>query len=86
MDVGHFYFLSDKYFIDFPDKYLMRNHEMVNGVPHNRPCFYAFEDEKTGLYWMIPFSSRTAKFHQIYQHKIQMHAHCDTILFGDVLG
>ena len=30
MDVGHFYFLSDKYFIDFPDKYLMQNHEMVN--------------------------------------------------------
>lgn len=24
MDVGHFYFLSDKYFIDFPDKYLMQ--------------------------------------------------------------
>ena len=86
MDVGHFYFLSDKYFIAFPDKYLMQNHEMVNGVPHNRPCFYAFEDEKTGLYWMIPFSSRTAKFHQIYQHKIQKHGQCDTILFGDVLG
>lgn len=86
MDIGHFYFLSDQYFIDFPDQYLMQNHETVNGVLHGRPCFYAFKDDSTGLYWMIPFSSKTAKFRQIYQSKIQKYGQCDTILFGDVLG
>ncbi len=86
MDAGHFYFLTDQYFIDFPDKNLMRNHETINGVQHNRPCFFAFEDKTTGLYWMIPFSSKTKKFHDIYQNKIEQSGICDTILFGDVLG
>ena len=86
MDIGHFYFLSDQYFIDFPDQYLMQNHETVNGVRHDRPCFYAFKDGTTGLFWMIPFSSKTAKFRQIYQSKIQKYGKCDTLLFGDVLG
>lgn len=86
MDAGHFYFLTDQYFIDFPDKKLMQNHETINGVQHNRPCFFAFKDETTGLYWMIPFSSKTAKFHAIHQNKIKKFGKCDTILFGNVLG
>ena len=40
MDVGHFYFLSDKYFIDFPDKYLMQNHEEKVDL-HRYFCFFA---------------------------------------------
>lgn len=86
MDIGHFYFLEDQYFIDFPDSKLMQNREVVNGVAHDRPCFCAFRDSATGLYWMIPVSSRTAKFHDIYQHKVEKHGKCDTIVFGDVLG
>lgn len=86
METGHFYFLTDQYFIDFPDQNLMRNHESVRGTEHNRPCFCTFQDEATGLYWMIPFSSRTGKFRAVYQKKIEKHGKCDTILFGDVLG
>jgi hypothetical protein len=86
MVVGHFYYISDQYFIDFPDPYLMKNKEMVNGQPHNRPCFYTFLDEATGLYWLIPFSSQTAKFHDYYNKKIQKYGKCDTIVFGEVLG
>ena len=59
---------------------------MVNGQPHNRPCFYTFLDEATGLYWLIPFSSQTAKFHDYYNKKIQKYGKCDTIVFGEVLG
>lgn len=58
MEIGHFYYLNDQYFIDFPDTKLMQNKETINGQAHDRPCFYAFQDANTGLYWMIPFSSR----------------------------
>jgi hypothetical protein len=86
MNKGNFYFLNDQYFIDFPDRYLMKNKETVNGITHDRPCFYAFKDPNTSLYWMIPFSSRVAKFKDIYSKKIAKHGLCDTIVFGKVLG
>ena len=37
MNTGHFYYIGDQYFIDFPDDKLMRNKERVNGQPHDRP-------------------------------------------------
>ncbi len=86
MQAGYFYFLSDQYFIDFPDPYLMKNKETINGYEHNRPCFYAFYDSVSGLYWMIPFSSQVQKFKFHYDRKIQRHHRCDTIAFGYVLG
>ena len=86
MNVGHFYYLNDQYFIDFPDLYLMRNKEAVNGKVHDRPCFYAFLDQATGLYWMIPFSHDVQKFRTHYNKKMQKYGKCDTIDFGHVLG
>lgn len=82
MRAGHFYFIEDQYFIDFPDPFLMQN----RGPMHDRPCFYAFHDTSTGLYWMIPFSSRIEKFRAIYQNKVSRSGRCDTIDFGYVLG
>jgi len=78
MDTGCFYFLLDDYFLDFPDKYLMSNKD--------RPCFYSFYDDKTNIYWLIPFSSKVEKYKAIYQKKVSKYGKCDTILFGDVLG
>lgn len=86
MNVGHFYFLTDQYFVDFPDKQLMSNKESLNGDAHDRPCFCAFEDNKTGLFWMIPISSQLGKFKRIYQNKVNKRGSCDTIDFGHVLG
>lgn len=86
MVTGHFYFISDKYFMDFPDPFLMQNKETVNGQPHRRPCFYAFLDSDTGLYWLIPFSSKVSKFRKIYNRKTAGNRTCDTIIFGSVLG
>ena len=87
MDSGHFYFLNDQYFIDFPDQYLMQNKETINGQVHDRPCFYAFEDSShPGLFWFVPFSSQTNKFQRIYNSKIAKYHRCDTIVFGNVLG
>lgn len=46
MNAGHFYFIKDKYFRDFPDPYLMQN----RGPTHDRPCFYAFKDVATEIF------------------------------------
>lgn len=87
MNEKHFYFLDDRYFIDFPDDYLMKNKEIINGTVHDRPCFYAFKDHNNpDIYWMIPFSSRVDKFKKIYNNKIRKSGKCDTIVFADVLG
>lgn len=86
MNIGHFYYISDQYFIDFPDDKLMQNKETVNGQAHDRPCFYAFLDDKTGVYWMIPVSSQVNKYKRHYSSKIQKYGKCDTIAFGKVLG
>ena len=86
MDTGHFYYINDKYFTDFPDSYLMKNKETINGQAHDRPCFYAIKDSSTNIYWLIPFSSQITKFKKIYNNKIQKYKRCDTIVFGDVLG
>lgn len=86
MEIGHFYYIEDQYFVDFPDDYLMKNRETVNGQAHDRPCYYTFQDSVSGLYWMIPFSSQVSKFRSIYNKKIQRYKKCDTIVFGEVLG
>lgn len=86
MDIGHFYFLADQYFADFPDNRLMSNKEMVNALPHDRPCFCAFQGSKPGVFWMIPISSQLKKFKRIYQGKVDKRGRCDTIDFGYVLG
>ena len=82
----HFYFLKDEYFDTFKDNNLMKNKESIDGKIANRPCFYAFKDNNTNLYWLIPFSSKITKFKKIYQIKIEKYHRCDTIDFAYVLG
>lgn len=86
METGHFYFLNDNYFKDFTDTNLMQNKESLNGTIHDRPCFYAFQDSKTGIFWMIPFSSQVNKYRRYYNQKVSKYGNCDTIAFGKILG
>lgn len=86
MKTGHFYFLADQYFHQFPDPHLMKNKEAVHGQLHGRPCFYAFQDETTHLFWMIPISSQVAKYKAIYQRKLERYRQCDTIAFAHIFG
>lgn len=86
MNSGYFYYITDQYFIDFPDEKLMKNKETILGQAHDRPCFFAFQDSSTTLYWMIPFSSQIAKYRSYYTQKLQLYHRCDTIVFGNVLG
>lgn len=83
---GEFYYLIDQYFVDFPDPFLMQNKETVGGEAHDRPCYYAFQDHKTGLYWMIPVSSQVSKYQRYYDEKMKTYKQCDTLAFGRLLG
>lgn len=86
LDIGGFYFIADRYFTDFPDDKLMRNKEHIGGQNHNRPCYYAFSDHPTGLFWLIPISSQIEKFRQVHDSKVSKYGRCDTIHFAHVLG
>ena len=81
MESKHFYFIKDSYFEDIHDSALMQNKEDGRG----RPCFFAIQD-KDGLFWMIPISSKVEKYHQILESKIKKNGKCDTIFFANVLG
>ena len=87
MPDAQFYFLSDQYYIDFPDEKLMKNKDTIDGVSHSRPCFFAFPDAaKPEIFWIIPVSSRCEKYKQIEHDKIQKYGRCNTIRFGLLLN
>lgn len=87
MPQAQLYVLSDQYYQDFPDDRLMQNKDIIDGLPHSRPCFFAFKDSKTAdIYWIVPISSKFEKFKRIEQDKIKKYGYCNTIRFGIVLG
>jgi len=83
MTNGHFYFIKNSFYESLPDCNLMANkgNDIEKG---GRPCHYCFKDEE--YYWMIPISSKTEKFHNIYNNKIAKRGYCDGIRFGFVNG
>ena len=68
-----FYIIKDRFFEDMPDPYLKGN------KAGNRPHCYCFEDNTTGIYWMIPLSSRIDKFQKIIEKKEQSGKPCDIL-------
>lgn len=88
METGKFYFVKDKFYERFSDCGLLENKEVIDGKQHNRPCCYAlkFAKEDADIYWMIPISSKIAKYEAQYQKSISKYGICDNISFGYVLG
>ena len=68
-----FYIIKERFFEDMPDPYLKGN------KAGNRPHYYCFEDTATGIYWMIPLSSRIDKFRKIIEKKEQSGKPCDIL-------
>ena len=58
-----FYIIKEKFFEDMPDPYLKGN------KAGNRPHYYCFEDTSTGIYWMIPLSSRIDKYTRLMEKR-----------------
>ncbi|MCD8204121.1 MAG: hypothetical protein LUB56_03270 [Coprobacillus sp.] len=78
---GYFYFIKDSFFEKVNDPYLMRNYPNTK-----RPHYLPYIDSKTGLYWMIPCSSKVSKYQAIVNDKIQHHKPHDTIQFINIAG
>ena len=68
-----FYIISDKFFEDFPDPCLKGN------KAENRPHYYAFLDEKTGLNWFVPMSSKVGKYQRIIDARKKRGQPCDIV-------
>ena len=68
-----FYIIKDIFFTDMPDSYLKGN------KAGNRPHYYCFEDSDTGIFWMIPLSSRIDKYKKIVENKEKAGKPCDII-------
>jgi len=68
-----FYIIKEKFFEDMPDPYLKGN------KAGNRPHYYCFEDSSTGIYWMIPLSSRIDKYRRIMEKKEKAGKPCDIL-------
>lgn len=71
---GNFYFLSDEFFEKVQDPYLKKNYDITK-----RPHYFAFRDDETGLYWLVPCSSRVEKYEKLIQKKQELHKPTDTI-------
>ena len=79
---GYVYHINDSYFDAANDDKLMRNHE--NGS--YRPTYFCIKDEKTGLLWVIPMSSRVEKYQPIIDRDVERYGSCPKILiarYGD---
>ena len=68
-----FYIIKDKFFTDTPNPYLKGN------KAGNRPHYYCFEDSDTGIFWIIPLSSRIDKYKKIVENKEKARKPCDII-------
>lgn len=68
-----FYIIKDHFFEDMADPYLEGNKS------GNRPHYYCFEDTHTGIYWMIPLSSRIDKYKRIMEKKQKNGRPCNTL-------
>jgi len=73
MEKNGFYIVKDSFFEDINEPYLKGNKE------GNRPHYYCFQDTATGLYWLIPLSSRVKKYKKIMQKKLAANKPCDVI-------
>lgn len=73
MTENGFYIITDEYFRDFPDPYLKGNKE------ERRPHYYALQDKWTGIYWMIPMSSKVEKYKRIISNREYQGKCCDIL-------
>lgn len=71
---GSLYFVSDEFFTKIQDPYLKINYENTK-----RPHYFAFNGNKTGLYWLVPCSSKIEKFEHLIRKKQEQHKPTDTI-------
>ena len=73
MKKSGFYIIKEQFFEDMNEPYLKGNKK------ENRPHYYCFEDENTGIYWMIPLSSKIEKYRKIMEKREAKGKTCDIL-------
>lgn len=73
MEKTGFYIIKDNFFNIFNDPFLKGNKQ------GKRPHYYCFEDLKTGIYWIIPMSSKLEKYKKIIKNKEKKGTKCDIL-------
>ena len=73
MIIRGLYKLKDAFFDDYPDPYLKSNKN------ENRPCYFCFSEESTGLLWMIPLSTQVDKYGRIIKSRLEKNKPCDIL-------
>ena len=68
-----FYIIKENFFDIVNDPFLKGNKQ------GNRPHYYCFEDLKTGIYWIIPVSSKLEKYKKIIKNKEKKGTKCDIL-------
>jgi len=76
---GYVYHIKNLYFEVVKDDKLMRNSE---GGSY-RPTYFCLKDEKTGLLWVVPMSSRVDKYQAIIDKDMGCHGKCLKIHIGE---
>lgn len=80
---GYFYHLSDTFFEEINDKTLMSNKE--NGG--YRPHYFAIRDDRNpDIFWMVPVSSKFAKYKSFYDSQIAKYHRCTKVVLGRFAG
>ena len=84
---GYFYFLDDSFFEDFPTNRIPKNKVPTPERSGQRPYYCVFADrDNSEIFWMIPISSKFAKYSQIAATKSAKFGECNTIRFASILG
>ena len=63
MKISGFYIIKDSFFEEMADPNLKMNKD------GNRPHYYCFRDGNTGVYWMIPLSSKINKYKALMEQR-----------------
>jgi len=79
---GFVYHIKDDYFDTVKDDRLMRNYE---GGAY-RPTYFCVKDDKTGLLWVIPMSTRIDKYISHMDKDIKRYGKCLKIVIGEYAG
>ena len=78
---GSLYFVSDAFFAKIQDPYLKLDHESTK-----RPHYLVVHDGQTGLYWLVPCSSKITKFKSLIQKRKEQHKPTDAIQIVKIFG
>ena len=76
---GFYYHIKDTFFEEVKDASLMQNKEGENYRPH----YLAIQDfHNSGIYWMVPVSSKFKKYEIIYDRQVSLYKKCTKIVLG----